>query len=245
MRLTLAAFAATLLPLAACSATIGGDDTTPGITAQGSGGTRTYPAQGFTRIDLAGSDQVDVRVGPGFSVRADGDSELLDHLKITLSGDTLRIGRYRASGWHWDGGHARISVTMPAMTGVSIAGSGDVTVDQVHGDRFKASGAGSGTISVAALQVAAAELSLAGSGGAKLGGTAARLTINIAGSGDVDAGGLHASAADVSIAGSGSVRATVDGPAKVSIMGSGDVDLGGRARCDVHKMGSGSVRCGG
>jgi len=41
------------------------------------------------------------------------------------------------------------------------------------------------------------------------------------------------------------VKATVDGPAQVSIMGSGDVDLGAKAKCDVHKVGSGEVRCGG
>lgn len=234
-----------LVPLAACSATIGGDDTTPGIAAQGTGNTRTYPAQGFSRVALAGSDQVDVRVGPGFSVRADGDSELLDHVKITLSGDTLRIGRYRTNGWNWGGGHARISVTLPALRAVSIAGSGDVTVDQVRGGDFRGDGAGSGRLTVAALQVGHAELSFAGSGGAKLGGTAQRLTVNIAGSGDIDAAGLHANRADVSIAGSGNVRAQIDGPAKVSIMGSGDVDLGGKARCEVSKMGSGNVRCGG
>lgn len=244
MRAIMPILTAALLPLAACSATIGGDDTTPGIAPQGSGGTRTYPAQGFTHIDLAGSDQVDVRVGPGFSVRADGDSELLDHLKITLEGDTLRIGRFRTSGWNWRGGHARIQVTLPALAAVSIAGSGSVAVDQVRGDAFRGNGAGSGTLSVGALQVALAELSLAGSGGAKLGGTAQRLKIDIAGSGDVDAAGLRATQADVSIAGSGNVHAQVDGTAKVSIMGSGDVDLGSGARCTVNKMGSGTVRCG-
>ena len=233
-----------LLPLTACSTTIGGDDTMPGIAAQGSGATRTYAAQGFSKIDLAGSDQVDVRVGPGFSVRADGDSELLDHVKITLDGDTLRIGRFRTGGWHWGGGNARISITLPTLAAVAIAGSGNVTVDQVRGALFTGKDAGSGTLTVGAMQVEQAELSLAGSGRAKLGGTANRLKISIAGSGGLDAEGLRAAQADVSIAGSGSVRATVDGTAKVSVMGSGDVDLGGTARCQVTKLGSGTVRCG-
>ena len=245
MRATLAILTAVLVPLAACSASFGADDTTPGITGQGTGGTRTYAAQGFSRIDLAGSDEIDVRVGPGFSVRADGDSDLLDHVKITLSGDTLRVSRFRTSGWHWGGGHARISVTLPALAGVSIAGSGDVTVDQVRGEHFTGKGAGSGHLTVGTMQVNLAELNYAGSGGAKLGGTAQRLNINIAGSGGIDAGALHATQANVSIAGSGNVRATVTGNAKVSVMGSGDVDLGGGAHCEVHKMGSGSVRCGG
>lgn len=233
-----------LLPLAACGMTVNGDDTTPGIPGQGSGGTRTYAASGFTEIELAGSDQVDVRVGPGFSVRADGDADVLDHLKITRDGNTLRVSRFNTSGWHGSG-KARISVTLPALAGASVAGSGDMTVDRVQGQRFEGNGAGSGHLTVNALQVEAAELSLAGSGDVKLGGSAQRLEVNIAGSGDVDASALHAAQAEVSIAGSGSVRAEVDGPAKVSIMGSGDVDLGGKAKCTVSKMGPGTVRCGG
>lgn len=236
---------ALLLPLAACGATISGDDTTPGIAAQGSGNTRTYPARGFSRIDLAGADRVDVRVGPGFSVRADGDSDVLDHVKITLDGDTLRIGRFRTGGWRWGGGDARISITLPALAAVSIAGSGDVTVDRVRGALFKGRGAGSGSLTIGTMQVEQVELSLAGSGRATLGGTTNRLKIDVAGSGGVDAQALRATQAAVSVAGSGSVRATVDGAATVSIMGSGDVDLGGAARCRVSKMGSGTVRCGG
>lgn len=235
-----------LLPLAACGMTIGGDDDrTPGVAAQGSGNTRTYQVAGFTEVELRGADDIDIRVGPGFSVRADGDSELLDHVKISQDGNTLRVGRTRSNGWHWSGGHAKISVTMPALAAASVAGSGDITVDRVQGGGFKAAGAGSGSLSVGQLQVGSADIWLAGSGDVKLAGTARQLKISIAGSGDVDAGGLRAGQADVSIAGSGSVRAQVEGPAKVSVMGSGDVDLGGKAQCNASKMGSGSIRCGG
>lgn len=236
---------AALLPLAACGMSMGGDDDrTPGIAAQGSGNTRTYAVAGFDAVALRGSDNVDVRVGPGFSVRADGDPELLDHLKISKEGTMLRIGRTRSSGWHWGGGDAKISVTMPRLAAAAIAGSGDLTVDRVAGGNFKGDGAGSGSLTVTTLAVDKAEVSLAGSGDVRLGGTARQLSVSIAGSGDVDAAGLKANGADISVAGSGGVRAAVNGPAKVSVMGSGDVDLGGGARCETSKMGSGSVRCG-
>lgn len=235
-----------LLPLAACSVASGtSDDGTPGVAAQGTGGTRTYAIADFTEVELRGADNVDIRVGPGFSVRADGDSELLDHLKISREGNVLRIGRTRTTGWSWGGGRAKISVTMPALAAVGVAGSGDLTADRAQGPSFRGSVAGSGNLSVGTVAVDRAEVSLAGSGDARLAGTAKQLTVEIAGSGDVDANGLTASAASVSVAGSGGVRAQVDGPAKVSVMGSGDVDLGAKARCQTSKMGSGSVRCGG
>ena len=233
------------LPLAACSFSMGNDDDgTPGVAAQGAGGTRTYAVADFTEVELRGSDDVDVRVGPGFSVRADGDAEVLDHLKITKEGNAIRIGRVRTSGWKWGGKGARISITMPRLAATAVAGSGDITVDRIQGDRFKGDSAGSGSLSIGQLTVDQASFSIAGSGDVKAGGMAKALTVNIAGSGDVDAGGLKATTADISIAGSGSVRAEVNGQAKVSVMGSGDVDLGGGAKCQVSKMGSGSVRCG-
>lgn len=234
------------LPLAACSFASGGndDDGTPGVAAQGGGSTRTYAIADFTEVELRGADDVDIRVGPGFSVRADGDAEVLDHLKITKDGSTIRIGRIRANGWNWGGKGAKISITMPRLLGTAVAGSGDVTVDRVQGDMFKGDSAGSGSLDIGQLAVGRVTFSLAGSGNVKARGEAKSLTVNIAGSGDVDAGGLKASAADISIAGSGSVRAEVNGQAKVSMMGSGDVDLGGGAKCQISKMGSGSVRCG-
>lgn len=237
--------AALALPLMACSVHVGDDDGTPGIAAQGTGTTRTYAAADFTSVALRGADDVDIRVGPGFSVRADGDAAVLDHLKIEKVGDELRIGRQRTSGWSWGGKHARIAVTLPRLLRTAVAGSGDITVDQVQGPSFKGESAGSGDLSIGRLAVDDARFDLAGSGGLKLAGTASSLSVNIAGSGDVDAGGLKAATADVSIAGSGNVHADVNGPAKVSIMGSGDVDLGPNAKCQTSKMGAGSIRCGG
>ncbi len=235
------------LSLAACGMTVnsGDDDGTPGIPAQGSGGTRTYPASGFTTVALRGGDDVDVRVGPGFSVRADGDADVLDHLKIARDGDTLRIGRVSTSGWSWGGKHAKISITMPVLVGTAVAGSGDLTVDRVVGARFKAANAGSGRLAIGQLVVDQAEFDLAGSGGVRAAGEVKALKVSMAGSGSLDAADLKAAQADVSVAGSGRVRAGVHGPAKVSMTGSGDVDLGSDARCETSKLGSGSVRCGG
>lgn len=239
------ALIAVALPIAACGTSAAGDDDgTPGIPAQGSGTTRTFAVADFTAVAARGPDDVDVRVGPGFSVRADGDAELLNHLKISRDGATLKISRVSKSGWNWTGKGARIAVTLPRLTEAVTAGSGDMTVDRVEGASFKGVGAGSGSLSVAALRVDKAELSLAGSGDVRLAGTAKALSAAIAGSGDIEAGDLKAQTADVSIAGSGSLTARVDGPAKVSVVGSGDVDLGSGARCQTSKMGSGSVRCG-
>lgn len=241
MRLVLAA----PLLLAACSFGGNADADQPGIPGQGAGNARTYAAADFDTIDLRGADNADVRVGSGFSVRAEGDPEVLDRLRITREGNALRIDRRRDSGWHWGGSDARVLVTMPRIVAAKLAGSGDLTIDRAEGARFDGSLAGSGNLKVQAMQVDEARLAIAGSGDIKAGGNANRVEVSIAGSGSLDGGDLEAKAAKVSVAGSGNVRAKLDGEGEVRIAGSGDVDLGGKARCTIRASGSGTVRCGG
>lgn len=233
------------LPLIACNM-VSDDKDTPGVAGSGSGNTRTYQVADFTGVVLRGSDDVDVRVGSAFSVRAEGDPEVLEYLKIEKDGDTLKIGRRNRSGFNWGDRSVKIYVTMPRITSGSVAGSGDMTIDRVEGGSFNANSAGSGSIAVATLAADAVAMNIAGSGGISAGGgTAKSIKAKIAGSGDIDAAKLKASDADISIAGSGGVKLDVNGNAKVSIVGSGDVDLGANAKCSVSKMGSGDVRCGG
>ena len=227
--------------LAACS--IGSDDG-PGVTPTGSGTTRSYAVDGFSKIDLGGSDDVDVRAGTAFSVRAEGPTEELDRLRIARDGETLEIGRKRNNFSFGSHAKVKVYVTLPRLAEANVAGSGTMAVDRVEGGRFAASIAGSGDLNIAALATDEAEVSIAGSGNVRAGGAVKRLEVSIAGSGSLDAAGLRAERAGVSVAGSGDVRAAVTGEAKVDLMGSGDVDLGAQATCKVSKMGSGSVRCG-
>ena len=240
-------FACGPLVLAACSIGSSGnaDANEPGIPGQGTGNARTYAAAGFDSIDLRGSDDVDVRVGSGFSVRAEGDPEVLDRLRITRDGSRLRIDRQRESGFNWGGGSVKLLVTMPRIAGAKVSGSGDIRVDRAEGARFDGAIAGSGGLSIDSMQVDEARLAIAGSGDMAARGTAQRLDVTIAGSGSLDAPDLKTRAAKVSVAGSGDVRADLDGEGEVRIAGSGDVDLGDAARCTVRANGSGRVRCGG
>ncbi|MBP2278189.1 MULTISPECIES: head GIN domain-containing protein [Sphingomonas] len=243
--LLLPALLLTAAPLAACS--VDGDDGGTGVPATGTGTARTFAVADFTGVALRGSDDVDVRVGPGFSVRAEGPSAELDKLKIERVGDTLRVGRKRNSGFSWGGHHqgVKVFVTMPRIVAAQIAGSGNLAIDRVAGGDFAGDSAGSGNLSIAQLTVPRAKLSVAGSGDIAAKGTVDRLTVDVAGSGNVAAGGLKARSASVSVAGSGNVRAEVIGSASVSVVGSGDVDLGTSAKCSTTKIGSGEVHCGG
>jgi hypothetical protein len=208
---------------------------------------RSFNLAGFNSVSLAGPHDVIVTVGPAFSVRAEGPSDVLDRLDLKVENGNLEIGmkRGRWSLRHGDRQKTVIHVTMPAIQAAAIGGSGDMRIDKAQGPRFSASIGGSGDIEIASLRVGEASFSVAGSGGIRASGTAQKSDVSIAGSGDVDVQGLETRTASVSIVGSGGVRAHAIETASVSIMGSGDVDISGSAKCSVSKMGSGDVRCGG
>ena len=231
-----------MLALVACSPA---KDRDSGVAATSGGTARIYQVADFTGVALRASDDVDVRVGSGFSVRAEGPAAELDTLRIVRDGDVLRIGRKDSFAFQWGRtAHVKIFVTMPRITTAELSGTGDLAIDRVEGERFRVDSKGSGDIAIGALSVESADLSLSGTGTLTAKGRAHQLKIDLSGSGDVDAPELKAARASVSVAGTGDVHATVDGPAQVSVTGTGDVDLGAAAHCTTTNAGTGEVRCG-
>lgn len=234
-------FLLSLLPLAACSGAGAANTSASGVT-----GNKTFVIDGFNAVKATGPDDVDVRVGSGFSIRAEGDTGIMADLEVVRNGDTLEVRRKSNSRFSWgnrDRDHIKIYITMPRITAASTTGSGDMAIDHVEGDAFKVSAAGSGDLTIASMAVQKADFALAGSGSIRTSGTAKTGIFSIAGSGDIDAAKLSLSQADISVAGSGGVTAMVAGPAKVDVVGSGDVTLTGGAKCTTSKLGSGDVTC--
>jgi hypothetical protein len=209
---------------------------------------RNYQVGAFQQIEVAGPYDVQVHTGANPAVSARGGQKLLEHTVVEVKGNKLVIHPERQHGWFSMGwghnGKATFAVTVPQLSGATIAGSGDINVDRVQGSNFDGVVAGSGGLNVDALDVQQLKLAIAGSGSAKAAnGKAQTAKYEIAGSGDVDARNVQTKDVEVSIAGSGSIRAHASDTAKVSIMGSGDVDVAGGAKCTVSKAGSGNVRC--
>jgi hypothetical protein len=234
-----------MLVLAACNfaAEAQGGERQAGPVTQ-----RSWDLRDFDEVSLAGSHDVIVRVGGGHSVSAQGPAEVLERLDIRVEDGTLKVGTKKGNwsfGWSGDRPRTQVFVTLPSLRGAAVAGSGDMKVDRVIGNRFNASVAGSGDLDIAELKVGEAQFSVAGSGDIKATGTAERSSASVAGSGDIDIGRVLARTVNAAVVGSGDVRVQASETADVSITGSGDVYVAGKARCTVSKRGSGEVHCTG
>lgn len=209
---------------------------------------RTFALADFDQVALRGSDNVHVVVGNSFSVSATGPSDAIDLLEIVVEDGVLKVGRKSASGlrfgWSKKGTQRiRVAVTMPAIRGASLAGSGDMMIDRATADAFKASLAGSGDLKIARLEAKSVGVSVAGPGNIEVAGKVETLDISGAGSGNVAAGGLEAGTARISLAGSGNVDARAVGSASVSVIGSGRATVTGTDNCKTSRMGSGTISC--
>jgi hypothetical protein len=203
---------------------------------------RRFSASGFDKVAVSGSDNVNIRTGTSFSLVATGAQDDLDRLEVKVEGGRLNIGR-KSGNWRWGGKDVTIAVTMPALRGLALAGSSDVTADKGTADVFDAKVSGSGDLSVASLDAKTANISVSGSGNVLMAGRCGAQNISIAGSGDVDLSRLACVNSSIRIAGAGNVLARASGAADIRIAGSGDVTITGGAKCTKKIAGSGDVRC--
>jgi hypothetical protein len=221
-------------------------DPEPVVSVEGPG-EMDYQLSGFDEISTTGPLNLVITSGEEFSVRAEGSPQALSVIEPVVENGRLEIGPKRGLNWsNWRNfDEATFYITMPRLTGVSVAGSGDVEIDRIEAESFEGSIAGSGELLIGAMAVDRASFDIAGAGNVEVTGTARDTRVSIGGSGDIDGAGLSSRTASVDIAGSGDVSLTVQDRADVSILGGGDVDIAGPAQCSVSRLGGGEVRCGG
>lgn len=234
--------AAAVFALSGCE--IGGEDR-PVPADTGPVESRSFAAADFNNVTAATPDRIVIRRGDTFAVAARGRAALLDRLAIDVDGSTLRI---RREGTMREAdldrlGTAVVTVTLPRLTGITLAGSGEVMAEQVDGPNAALVLAGSGDMTVSNAMVQAMDVTLAGSGDISMTGRAERADVTVAGSGSVNGVTFGARRADVTVAGSGDVAMAVTDNADVTVLGSGDVAITGGATCTTSRRGSGNVTC--
>jgi len=190
-------------------------------------------------IALLGPDTVRVVHGSALSVVVDADLDLRDHLRFVRKNGKLGIGRQNG----FQEGVATITVTVPAVQRLTLAGSGALRADALAGDHAVATVAGSGRLDIASVEAGDLKVEVLGSGMVKAAGRAQALTLTLAGSGRAQMDGLKANDAHVDVAGTGQGAFASDGTVDATIMGSGSVHVAGRATCKVRAMGSGTLVC--
>src|SRR6476659_5008103 len=118
--------------------------------APGPNVSRNYQVGNFQQIEVAGPYDVQVKTGSNPSVSGRGSEKLLGRTVVEVRGDKLVIhpeNNHSFFNFGWSH-HGKVSftVTVPQLSGATIAGSGDIRVDRVQAAQFEGTVAGSGGI---------------------------------------------------------------------------------------------------
>jgi hypothetical protein len=210
------------------------------ITGDGSDYKETRPLSSFDRVHLSCSVEVVVVKGDSFSIRLEGERNIIEMLETDVKGGELNIHYplfkdFRATK------PLRCWVTTSDVSEVSNSGSGRIQSE----DRFKSAAmsihnSGSGGIE---WKLAADEVHIgtSGSGHVQLKGIAKELNCSVSGSGKIDGGDLEIQdRSDIHISGSGSCTIATNGVIQGRISGSGGIYYKGNpGTVDVTHSGSG------
>ena len=198
---------------------------------------------GFNTLSFAVAGEVIISLGNDYSVVLEGDKDYIREIETKVYGKDLRI---KTNKWYNFGNKkVVVRITMPALTGVSVSGSGRVTVsDPLKGGDLNVDISGSGKVFIRDVALGEIECSISGSGSLNIAGsgTVRSLELNISGSGSYVGEATRIATLEASISGSGSCNCYVTDMLEAAISGSGSIYYSGNPKIDAAISGSGKVR---
>jgi hypothetical protein len=193
----------------------------------------------FHSVRFDGHGELEVTVGREFSVVVETTAKAMPSVETEVHGEELRIRRERRARR----APLRVEITMPVMASLELHGSADARVlGPLHAPKFAVRIEGSGSASIAELNVDAFDVDLQGSGRIEAAGAADQLDLETAGSATMQLAKLDAKNASISIEGSGEADLHVSSSLAGTIDGSGEIRLTGSPReMSVRTNGSGRI----
>ncbi len=182
---------------------------------------KTIEAADFDRISIAGVIELDVNVGPEFSVALSGREEdlaiteahVVDGVLVLETGKKIE-GEKRRFNRH----SVTAKITMPALNGIDVAGVVDGGARGIAADHFKAD--------------------ISGVGDLELAGTCNVFDADVSGVGDLDASDFKCRDVKIDVSGVGGASVYASQSVDAEIAGIGKVEISG-SPANVSKSNSG------
>jgi len=215
-----------------------------GLTVPAAAAERSYTLTSFDRIRVEGPYAVDLVTNRAPFARASGSLRAIEGVSLRVEGRTLYV---RADRSAWGGnpdrpaGPVTIAIGTHDLALASLSGAGSLVIDRVRGLAFGLIVSGSGSVTIADVDLDQLRVSVAGSAQAKLAGRAKQFTALVRGAGGVDSAGLAVKDATLSAHGPATIRANAATTAKITASGTASVALDGGAACTLKVSGSASV----
>ncbi len=179
----------------------------------------TRNLSGFTKVSANAGTDVQVTIGPTYSVEVTGRDA--NRIVTRIQGETLIVEPTR--GWSWRGRQANVRVTMPRVTGLSASSGADLVATGVSGGAIE----------------------LASSSGADLqvSGTCGSFTADASSGADIDARNLRCEGGSVDVSSGADARVYASAQLDVDASsGGGVVAYGNPGIGNINLSSGGSLR---
>jgi len=196
----------------------------PGSGVRGSGiaASQTRAVAAFSRLDLAGSNNVTVVVGARQSVVVHADSNLISRVTTQVVAGTLVIGN---AGGFTTRTPMSVDVSVPSLTVLNLSGDGQISVTGVKAPRLAVTVSGSGLLSAA--------------------GATTRLDVTLSGAGQAQLDQLIARDVHAVVTGSGLIQVTATTSLDAAVPGTGAIIYSGNPpQVTTSVTGTGAVTRG-
>lgn len=205
---------------------------------------RNYSVTSFDRIRLEGPYKVKLVTGVSPFARATGSQQALDSVSLDIQGRTLVVRSARSSWGSYPGtqaGPVEIHVGTHELSAAFLNGPGSLSVDKLRGLSFELWIQGSGSVSVAKVDVDQLKVNISGAASTTLAGRAPKLTATVRGNSQFDAAALSTKDVVVATEGPTIVKVNAVSSAKIDATGIATIDVTGGAACTVKANGSVTV----
>lgn len=217
--------------------------TTRRVKGNGEIVTSTRSEGDFNAVKASGSFDVFFSQAETNEIRIEADENLMRYIETRVENGVLRI-RTKSGVNIRPSQDIKVYVKSPKYKSVSLAGSGNMIAETKISstEKVKLSIAGSGDIKLQEIDAPQVDVNISGSGKAEGFGNTRDLDIDVAGSGDVMMKELKAENAKISIAGSGNVWVFASMSMDVRVAGGGDIHYYGNPTNIKSKLaGSGNL----
>jgi Putative auto-transporter adhesin, head GIN domain len=174
--------------------------------------TKNLDLTGFDRIEVSGVYDLEVRVGPEFSIELSGPAYEMNRVEVSVDHNVLQLdmrNRKRGEKRKWRNHREGVDavITMPMLRGLDITGVVDGVVTGVKADNFK--------------------INISGVGDLEIDGECGALEARLSGVGDLDADALECSKVTVRVSGVGDADVFARDEVDARVSGMGDIEVYG------------------
>lgn len=197
------------------------------------------PVASVERVVLRAVGDLYVTQGPQESLVIEAEKPLLARISSHVKHGVLT---FDIQGRQFSSRHPiRYHLTVKNLKAIDARGSGDISAQNLRGPALDLLLAGSGDVTVRALETQQVGVRIISSAQVTLDGRAIRQTVSIEGAGDYDARRLQSSQATVSISGAGNAVVHAKEHLIARISGSGEIQYFGNPKVESTLTGAGEV----